>query len=580
VLGNCLYAQAKSVYVTLDGVSIEQYDPTKSQIIYYKLTESIPGIDNRAKVTVYGIGTQGTKTVTAAFFTSKFKGFNEIHETIYYNLTDGDRDMLLSFPPGQTGNPTSNSIVEVDGVRLIPPDTTYYSITDISRTTYSISNKKTFPANTFDKTTIDVYKNGKNIGPSGYFLDDVNNQIIFPSGTFAIGDVLAITGLVDYDYRIKVNHLILTYRVVLRTNNTVRILTFNDATSSNITTEVFPSNSARLYKLPRKIINDNFIWMSIGNKTLTSGVDFELLEDNLTIQVDVDIPYVKSEDAIITSFSANLAGGTTAFRMFKDILGRNHYKRLSQSETAYLITPLQISDTIIEVSNGAVLPYPDIKSNIPGIILIAGERIEYLEKNGNILSNIKRATLGTGANDFYSIGTWVIDQGISQNIPSAENIRVETFTTSTSVRPVNTSTFYFSSGVNLHDQVEVYYGNRLLQKPTSSPTFIQDTTNYYDPVNMTTRNPDFTITGTITTATLTLLFTPSVNTEIKMVQRVTSSWYYGTLSLFDQQTVQATFINEKEAVPVDNMYYGKDNILRFDDGSVLTFDDGNPIEGY
>ena len=70
---------------------------------------------------------------------------------------------------------------------------------------------------------------------------------------------------------------------------------------------------------------------------------------------------------------------------------------------------------------------------------------------------------------------------------------------------------------------------------------------------MTTRNPDFIITGTITTATLTLLFTPSVNTEIKMVQRVTSSWYYGTLSLFDQTTVQANFINEKETVPIDSM---------------------------
>ena len=580
VFGNCLYSQVKSVYVTLDGVSVNQLDPTLVQTVYYTLTESNPDIDSRAKVTVYGIGTSGSKTVTAAFFTSKFKGFNEIHESIFYNLTDGDRNILLSHPLGQTGNASSHSIVEVDGVRLIPPDTTYYSISDVSTTTFLISNKKTFPANTFDKTTIDVYKNGKNIKPSEYFLDDINNQIIFPANTFAIGDILAITGLVDYDYRINGSYLILTYRVVLRTTNTVRILTFNDATASSMTTEVFPSNSARLYKLPTQVINDNFIWMSIGGKTLTSGVDFELLDNGITIQVDMDIPYVKTEDVVIISFPANLAGGTTGYRMFKDILGRNHYKRLSQSETAYLVTPLQILDTVIEVSNGNVLPYPDIKLNIPGIILIAGERIEYLEKNGNILSNIKRATLGTGAKEFYSIGTWVIDQGISQNIPFTEDIRVETFTTSTSIRQVNTSTFYFVNNNNLHDQVEVYYGNRLLQKPTSSPTFIQDTTNYYDPVNMTTRNPDFIITGTITTATLTLLFTPSVNTEIKMVQRVTSSWYYGTLSLFDQTTVQANFINEKEAVPIDSMYYGKDNILRFDDGSVLTFDNGNPIEGY
>ena len=580
VLGNCLYEQVKSVYVTLDGTTIYS---SEDEPVYYKLTESDPGIDNRAKVTVYGIGTLGRKTVTAAFFTSKFKGFNEIHETTYYNLTDSERVITLSNPPGGTGHSTANCIVEVNGVRLIPPDTTYYPISDVSKTTYLISDKKTFPANTFDKTTIEVYKNGKVISPSDYFLDDINNQIIFPQDTFVIGDGLSITGLVDYDYRIKDKlYLILTQRVTLPIINVVRVLTFNNATHSIITTEVFPSNSARLYKLVRQVINDNFIWVSIGGKTLTSGVDFELFENNRTIQVDTNIPYVKKEEIIIMSFSSDVSGGTTGFRIFKDVLGRNHYKRLSQAGTAYLVAPLQIMDTIIEVNNGDVLPYPDISSNIPGIILIAGERIEYLTKHGNILSNIKRATLGTGARDYYSEGTWVIDQGISQNIPFAENIRVETFTTSTNIRPINTSTFSFIQDVSLHDQIDVYYGGKLLQKSTKSSVYIQDTNIYYDPVNMTTRNPDFIITGTITTATLTLSFTPSVNTEITMVQRLTSSWYQlgRNVTLFDQQTIQANFINETEAVPIDNMYYGDDNVLKFDDGTSLRLDDGNPIKGY
>jgi len=44
----------------------------------------------------------------------------------------------------------------------------------------------------------------------------------------------------------------------------------------------------------------------------------------------------------------------------------------------------------------------DITFRRPGIIFIAGERIEYYEANGNVLGKLVRGTLGTGAGSIYS----------------------------------------------------------------------------------------------------------------------------------------------------------------------------------
>jgi hypothetical protein len=435
---------------------------------------------------------------------------------------------------------------------------------------------------------IEVYLNGLLVSEDDYYLDQPNNEIIFiKSNYFSLGDVVAVTALIDFDYYIHNTILYFTDRVVFdEKTNYVRVITFTNQDSSLINTQVFKANSAKFYKLSRTVINDNYVWVSVGDKTLTSGIDFEVVNGSV-VRLDPDIPFVDGEDVIITTFVEPSATKTIGFKIFKDMVGRHHFKRLSDAETTYLIEPLMLDDTTIVVENGDVLPSVTNKSNVPGIIFIAGERIEYMEKNGNILSKIRRATLGTGAKDFYAVGTWVTDQGKSQNMPKTETVTVESMvidsSTSTYLIPESIT---FLELVPFHNQVEVYYGGRLLEKPTAPGVirYLADSTSSYNSISGIELQPDFTITTGTSTGTYYLNFNIEMIEGIKvmMVQRKGTSWYFQSdVSLInDDRSRLADFLNQRNATTPDIFYYGGDPTLTFDDGFKLVLDDGREIKTY
>jgi hypothetical protein len=110
---------------------------------------------------------------------------------------------------------------------------------------------------------------------------------------------------------------------------------------------------------------------------------------------------------------------------------------------------------------------------------------------------------------------------------------------------------------------------------------VHDAASYYNPINMTVKAPEFTITGSITTATLTITTATLASVEIKIVQRTGKIWStFSGKPMFEQFTPQAAFINKKEAISPDQLYYGGDPVLRFDDGSSLLLDNGREIKGY
>jgi hypothetical protein len=585
VVGDCSFAEARSIYVTLNGYHVDLYDGASFLPQYYILSD----LDGRPNVTVHGAGTGVVNTVFVAFFASKYKGFSEAREEIFEDFDANNRTRTLSQPPGVLGPSSANSIVEVNGVRIIPPNTTYYEISNIDQTAFDISTRRYFPNNSFDMTMLEIYKNGVRVPLNTYYLDQYNNQVIFPDNYFELGDVLAITAIVDYDYIITGNILEITNRIPLDApTNKVRVITFTNQNSSFIRTEVYLANSARLYKLSRIALNVNYIWVSIGDKTLIPGYDYYILEDLRSIQLDIDIPFVAGEQVIITSFAETTSNNSIGFKLFKDSVGRVSYNRLSLQETTYLTEPLQISDTQIVVENGDALPDITPNSSAPGVIFIAGERIEYLEKNGNVLSRIKRATFGTGAKEYYTVGAWVIDQSRFQAMPTADTLKVVTTNTNGDSSYLLSSEFKFSLSARYHDQIEVYFGGRLLEKPTA-PGVVRYSHNFsaaYDSGTGTTvLQPGFTITtstvNSSTAYTLNLPFNPPVGIELKVVQRGGVTWYAdANKPLITNSSLTAVFLRDRDTITVDQLYYGGDPTLRFADGSALTFDDGRPIKGY
>jgi ribosomal protein S17E len=132
----------------------------------------------------------------------------------------------------------------------------------------------------------------------------------------------------------------------------------------------------------------------------------------------------KLEIIIFNDKTVNLGYG---YMQFKDMLNRVHYKRIRKSKSTKLSVNLRQKDTEIYVEDGSVLSLPNPSRNLPGIIEINGERIEYFSLNDNVLSQLRRGTLGTGSPTIHRTGSYIIDIGPSETIPYNDQHIVETF---------------------------------------------------------------------------------------------------------------------------------------------------------
>jgi hypothetical protein len=286
------------------------------------------------------------------------------------------------------------------------------------------------------------------------------------------------------------------------------------------------------------------------------------------------------------------------------MFGRHHYKRISEYFSTRLAQPLQYTDNTIVVANGDHLLQPIPDRNVPGVIYVDGERIEYTAKDGNVLSGLRRSTLGTGPAKFSDIGTEVIDQSIRQNIPTTDYSLIQhipssntttyiiSASTGTSTFLINTSThagdgIVLSTLANAVDQVEVYYGGRQLRK--SSMIVHDKSRSYYtsssikvDGVNTSSYEilqPEFTITGT-STLVLNIAEEITTGTRITVVKREAEFWTdSASTSLLFSTGTQANFLRSRPAELPDIYFYGGEKVL-IENSIALTDENGEPLEGY
>ena len=654
-------SSVKSVYVTVNGIAI-----SKTTSPYYELTFSNEEND-RAAVNIINLPGDTTSTIQAWFFGTELDYFNEISEQVISVTASEFTATCLNIHHLTPIEPiVAETIVEhydpVTQIRrqLIPPHIDYYQVTSSTNNVFLINNQGTF--DTYDDpVTVRVYKNGVQLLPGFEFTVSVNLVTINTSSVSLVsGDVIAIVDLPtgadkDYEYDIVGTEL----RISLTTSTgEIKVLTYNDNDDMLIRTERFDGNPDRRFKITRPVTNLNYVWVQLNGTPLTSGLDFEVLDDQLTIQIS-DAYSILSTDSIVIRSMVDHRSATTliGYRIFNDMFNRTEFKRLSKENTTYLTRPLMFTHTEICVADATVLTQPSISNNIPGVVIIDGERIEFMKVSKDKLSQLRRGTLGT-APSYYSVpGTKVIDQSSNQTIPFAETIKTQIhYTTSgTSVYTISantqtvtvpgTTSIEISDGITLNnvvnfvDQVQVFYGGRLLRK---SGTYLHDTTVLYDSPNtngikigststvlglpyttelgkayvITSTNqvwvftdsvesdaingyvyrgltyvpPEFTISNS---QELKLNITGGVSGPIKLVivkKEFNKSTEWNsidpintnrTLSIMDSTTPAAKFLQEKPAELPDKYYYGGDITLTAHDGSPLLDDNNKPLtEGF
>ena len=182
------------------------------------------------------------------------------------------------------------------------------------------------------------------------------------------------------------------------------------------------------------------------------------VQDTLDMQVTT-----KGEDSAVYSY-----------RIFKDITNNTTYKRID-SPTTKLSKELTQYDLQIEVKDATNLPEPDRELNLPGVLWIGKERIEYLVKDENRLRLIRRGTLGTGVRDVHPLGTPVYDQSRTKNITYEDVTQTQTVD-SADVSSV-ASTFELGFIPNSVDEFEIFINGIRLTGKTSklyNPNIAQD----------------------------------------------------------------------------------------------------------
>jgi hypothetical protein len=412
---------------------------------------------------------------------------------------------------------------------LTPPQIAYYS-GDGTTVDFAIPNS---PESRYlaSNTNVEVWKNGIIQTVSTHY-NVINDSSSVASVRFVTApdtnDTVAVILKEGHDFEISSNGATLTLKNNWSTitgadsstihNEKVFVTTFTNHDNMTLRTEVFESpiktsESDLEITLSNSPITDSYVFVAWNKQYITANQEWRL-EGNKII-----IPYSVSNNGQSNLITVSYISGTASqpaigYRIFKDILNRYHYRRLSKAHTTNLTKALATTDTTIEVSDASVLPDPSISKNQPGVIFIGKERITYFAKVGNTLSQIMRGTLGTAVSETHSSGSKVIDGSLVQEIPYTDTLQKSEFKGDGVTNVFNMST-----------------------TDDSTPIVVTSKTQIVVEVGGSVTD-EFTIDGS---NNITFTTAPASGVQVRIIKKLGSVWYnQGTSTASDGAGLQAS----------------------------------------
>jgi hypothetical protein len=383
------------------------------------------------------------------------------------------------------------------------------------------------PVGSLDVSEVKVFLNGIEItAPVQWRLDINNSSVILSDEVGVPGDLLEFYVIADGDYRISnktvtlntapangtvveiyqfSNHDLLgieriNYDVVARTTlipEDIQYVTYNRLTVGEIT-------------LRSPAVDAEYVWVAVNGELLTPSVDYYVTNDRTKLRL-VRTP--AANDVIdVIHFTTPVNVARFAYRQFKDMLNRTHFKRLDTAATA-LAQPLNYYDLRIELVDGTALAEPNKGQNMPGIVWINSERIEYFVKEGNTLRQLRRGTLGTGTPATHPAGEKVFDQNVGKTVPYKDQTLVQNF-----VADGVTDTFAVSFGVNNANEIEVFVSGVRLRK--AAITVFDPNLALDSPAGDVEQPAEFTVeNGNVVLDTV-----PADEAKITVVKKIGQTW--------------------------------------------------------
>ena len=502
---------------------------------------------------------------------SKTNSFSKI-ETQEFTGDGSTTDFTLTKEPYSAVPNSHNVIVKLNNKILNPGYNEKFDITDKQRE-YRLELWQT-PIGSFESKDILVTINGveKTISRD-YRISGANSSIVLNNGIGGDGDTLEVYLRTDGDYAFGEIQIVddnfvwtdsgatLKFKNVPAMDDKITVYTFNkhdymdlDRLQYDVVARTalvvgsaddiqYQQLKGGLIKLRKPAIDDQYVWLTVNGVLQTPSVDYKLALDKKYLRYKtsfadddvVEIIQFSADGAIVPQFG---------FSQFKDMLNRNIYKRLGHDEPLKLAVDLQITDKEIILEDASTLATPDKNSQIPGIIFINSERIEYLIKDGNKLRQIQRGTLGTGAPEIHMAGSDVYNADANQTAPYMDDTNIEEL-----IGDETSNTFELGFVANSVNDFEVYVkGKRLRKNDLQSFDATRDQDSPEADVTLPAEFSVNTVTENgVTKSYLTLTnYSPADGEKVKVVRKTGLLWTEVGETLKDSESLVARFFKSKK----------------------------------
>jgi hypothetical protein len=459
-------------------------------------------------------------------------------------------------------------LVSVNNVELIGVDT-IYQIYNGTNNNIVIGIDPIEPIGNTTAGNINVFVNGqlKRI-VIDYAYDSNQNSITILESLLSIGDEIKVESDLRTQFKIVNESLQIDSLVPLTANDIIEITWFEEYPSLDIISDTFTGGKVA-YFLSRIPLNVSYLWIYKNGERLTPTVDFTVSLPRGAVYLTADT--TEADLIKIVQFGSNVRQDPTAYEVYKDMLNVYHFKRFSTVTEVKLARDLYYYDQTIEVTDATSLFTPIPSRNIPGIVIINNERIEYFVKTGNVLRQLRRGGYGTAIAEIHSKDSYVVDSSITETIPySEEQERVDFVSDGSSllIGPLNfvpsrsNADFYritdVVNGSLVHesiplaygrcDEIEVFVAGRRLRK--NSVSIYNELLGASSPLADTEVEAEFSVDGASPYIRLTTASTAGA--RITVIKRVGKTWYnQGTttaslgIPFADNTTPMITFIKEK-----------------------------------
>jgi hypothetical protein len=533
-LTKAVYSQTESVLVTVDGVAIDTgfansgdfTDTANRTIIQFGYSP-----DDGAVIKVISLG--------AALDTdSSQQSLVRVNQQVFYY--DGSTSVfeLDRFVDLSRASAESSILVTLNGMQLKGPETTLVIYNGSNNEIQVGTDPLRFPGS-ITYLTIDVYVNNQITTPVvDWTLNSVTNVITVNTNALEIDDKIKviINAFADYTFE-ENNNLRLTDAILATMNQNddstikdiVEVTWYSEYPSMDIITDQYAGGKV-YYKLSRPPVNESYVWVYLNGTRLTLNQDYKVSVQRSVVYLNVSS--VITDEVKIVEFGNEIYTFPSGFEIYKDMLNKYHFKRYSRNEVK-LAQNLNYYDTQIIVDNGDQLYDPTDKP-AAGVVYINNERIEYLQKNGNTLSQLRRGSTGTAIKDLHELGSFVSDTGPLETLPYNETQHRQDFISDGSTLLIGPLDFVPNIGqrdtwyrdtipaeYGPCDQIEVFVaGARLRKNPIS---VWDETQGAYSTVGDVEVEADFSVDGA--NAYIRLTNAPKAGTRITVIRRTGNTWY-------------------------------------------------------